>query len=134
MIYLYGISTQTCKLSHAANTLNFVLHSLPNDGQLLGLKEVVGNVKEYMSALEIDGHRFTVCAVKEDTRTKRWEDEDWTKEEQDLIDQGYVWLVTMPGCDDHCGYTRFKTLEDAKKWYVSDESINYDSSKYWMVN
>lgn len=83
MIYLYGNTTQTYKLSQQANTLNYGLSHFGATDKILGLKAVVGN---------------------------------------------------MAGGDDHCGYTRFKTLEDAKKWFVSDEFIDYSNPEYWMVN
>lgn len=134
MIYLYGNGTQTCKLSHKANTLNYILHHFSQTSQMLGLKNVTGDLSDYMSAFKLEGHHFTACCVEEDTEVRRWEDPEWKKAEQELIDTGHTWLVTMPGCDDHCGYTRFKTLEEAKEWYVSDVSIDYDDERYWKVN
>jgi hypothetical protein len=134
MIYLYGAATQTCKLSHAANSLNYALAYIGSDSTVLGFKVVQGNLAQYMSHVQLEGHCFTLCIAKEDTNVKRWESPEAVQAEQKLIDEGYVWLVCLCGSDDHTGYTRFKTLEDAKRWFVSDESINYSNGKYWMVN
>lgn len=134
MIYLYGINTQTYQLSHQANTLTYALHHSAPNSKMLGLKHIKGNLSEYMSVVKLQGRYFTVCTVVEDKKVRRWESSDVHEAEHDLIKNGYIWLVTMPGCDDHCGYTRFKTLEDAKKWYISNESIDYSNDRYWMVN
>ena len=134
MIYLCGNTTQTFKLSQQANTLNYGLSHFDQSDKILGLKAVTGTYQQYMSLVQLDGHCFTICAVGKSQRVHRWESPTAVQAEKDLIAQGYEWLVTMPGGDDHCGYTRFKTLEDAKKWFVSDEFIDYSNPEYWMVN
>lgn len=134
MIYLYGSDTQTCKLSHSANLLNYALSSVGKGDIILGFKVVEGNLADYMSHVKLDGKHFTLCTAREDTVVRRWDSEEDKLAEQTLIDNGYVWLVDLGGYDDHNGYTRFKTLEDAKKWFVGDDVINYSNDKYWMVN
>ena len=134
MIYLYGNTTQTYKLSQQANTLNYGLRYFGATAKILGLKAVVGNMAGYMALVHLDDHFFTVCAARKTNDVFRWESPKAVQAEKDLIAQGYEWLVIMPGGDDHCGYTRFKTLEDAKKWFVSDEFIDYSNPEYWMVN
>lgn len=134
IMYLYGANTQTCKLSHKANSLNYALAHMQPNSTVLGFKVVQGNLEHYMSHVHLDGHCFTLCIAEESTEVKRWESSEGKEAEQKLIDEGYVWLVCLCGSDDHTGYTRFKTLEDAKQWFVSDEVINYDSDKYWTVN
>lgn len=115
------------KSSQTMNLVNYMASPLLfGDTTFLGFLKIHESLSPF--GIDIDNQCFCAVHILNEKRIRIFSDD---KREQTLIDQGYNFVLILYGSDNTSYVKRFKTKEDAIKWFQKSEELHYSDDLFW---